>query len=66
MPILRLSWALAKLVLTVYDSILLEVEDDAADEVDAGVRQIMEGWPVLHNVPIVVDLKAGPAWGSME
>ena len=56
----------AKMVLTVYDSILLEVQHGAVDEVRHGVKNIMEGWPVLHDVPIVSDLKIGPAWGSME
>lgn len=35
------------------------------DVVD-GVRSIMEGWPVMHDVPIKVDVKVGTSWGSME
>jgi uracil-DNA glycosylase family 4 len=30
------------------------------------VRNIMEGWPVMHDVPIKVDVKVGKSWGSME
>lgn len=56
----------AKLVLTVYDSIILEVREDAVDKVAHGVRNIMESWPVMHSMPIVADLKVGRAWGSME
>lgn len=55
----------AKVVLTVYDSIILEVREDALDEVLSGVYAIMTSWN-SKDVPIVVDLEAGPAWGSME
>ncbi len=56
----------AKMVLTVYDSIMLEVRDDAIDEVATAAKAIMEGWPVAHDVPIISDLKMGRAWGSMQ
>lgn len=55
----------AKLILTVYDSILLEVEASATDEVAALIKQIMTSWPSM-GVPIDADVKIGPAWGSMK
>lgn len=55
----------AKLVLTVYDSILLEVRDDHIDLVAAKVRDIMQGWNSL-GVPIKADFKTGKSWGSLE
>jgi DNA polymerase I-like protein with 3'-5' exonuclease and polymerase domains len=54
----------AKVVLTVHDSVLLEVRESELPWVATRVRQIMESWPC--DVPLVVDLKAGPAWGSLE
>lgn len=55
----------AKLVLTVYDSVLLEVREDAVPEVAWNVRRIMQGWNSM-DVPIVAEFKAGQAWGSLE
>lgn len=54
-----------KLVLTVHDSIILEVRDDALPEAAFQVRRIMEGWPSM-GVPIISDLEIGPAWGCMQ
>lgn len=56
----------AKLVLTVYDSIVLEVRADVLPAVGAKVKSIMESWPVLHGVPILSEMKLGKSWGSME
>lgn len=56
----------AKLVLTVYDSILAEVREDAVVEYALGAKRIMEGWPVLHGMPLVAEAKVGRAWGSMQ
>jgi DNA polymerase I-like protein with 3'-5' exonuclease and polymerase domains/uracil-DNA glycosylase len=55
----------AKLVLSVYDSLLLEVDEDAVDEVAWQVNRRMTQWDSL-GVPIVVDFKVGERWGSME
>lgn len=55
----------AKLVLAVHDSLLLEVDECAVDEVADGVRQIMSGWP-SGAVPLVVDVEEGDRWGSLE
>lgn len=55
----------AKLILTVYDSIMLEVQASALHETAALVKQVMTGWP-SGNVPMSVDMKSGVAWGSLE
>lgn len=55
----------AKLVLTVYDSILLEVEQAALAEVAHLVREVMTSWN-SDGVPITIDMKSGPAWGSLS
>lgn len=55
----------AKVVGTVHDSILVEVHKDALRETARQVKRIMEGHYVEHGVPIVVDQKVGPSWGSL-
>lgn len=55
----------AKLVLTVHDSLLFELEESALEEVAVGVRRIMTQWPSA-GVPLVVDMKVGQAWGSLK
>ena len=55
----------AKLVLTVHDSIMLEVDDDAVEEVAYQCKRIMES----HNscgIPLEVDVEIGQSWGSLE
>jgi uracil-DNA glycosylase family 4 len=54
----------AKLVLPVHDALLLEVRDDAVDEVAYEVRQIMVSWPCL--CVLEVDVEVGPSWGSLS
>ena len=54
----------AKLVLTVYDSILLEVHHSAVDEVACNVRRIMTSWP-SKGVPLEADVKTGRSWGEL-
>lgn len=54
----------AKLCATVHDSVILEVRDDALVYVAGGVKSIMTGHN-LGDVPLVVDAKTGPNWGSM-
>lgn len=55
----------AHLVLTVHDSVILEVRDDFIHVVINKVKSIMEaqGW---GTVPIVVDVEVGKSWGSLE
>jgi DNA polymerase-1 len=54
----------ARLVLTVYDSIMLEVHEDWVEDVAHVVKDIMESWP-SSGVPIVSELKVGKDWGHM-
>jgi len=53
----------AKLVLPIHDALLLEVRDDAVDEVAFGVRRIMTSWP--SRCALEVDVETGPSWGSL-
>lgn len=55
----------ARLLLTVYDSILMECREDAVEEVGFQLWRIMQ-MEQLGAVPVVADLKKGYAWGSME
>lgn len=55
----------ARLVLTVYDSIVAEVRNDAVDEYVFHARRVMEGWN-SGDMPIKADFKKGFAWGSLE
>jgi DNA polymerase-1 len=55
----------ARLVLTVHDSLLLEVREDALDEVASQVRRIMRSWP-SEGVPLDVDMEVGPNWGDLH
>lgn len=54
-----------KLVLTVYDSILMEVDEDKTDEVRAQMKGTMLSYS-CGNVPLAVDFKQGRSWGSLE
>ena len=56
----------AKLVLTVHDSIMFEVDADFVEEAAANMKRIMEGQPTWNGVRLVVDFKRGLAWGSMD
>jgi len=55
----------AKLVLTVYDSIMLEVDEADQWDVAEEVRTIMESWPSM-GVPIIAEMKAGRRWGELH
>lgn len=54
-----------KLVLTVYDSIILEIPKGKAEYVGRGLLEIMTGWPA-NGAPIRAELKHGPALGSLS
>lgn len=54
-----------KLCLAVHDALLLEVRTDMVDEAAHTLHAIMTGHNSL-GVPLDVDFKVGPAWGSME
>lgn len=55
-----------KLVLTVYDSIIIEAREDLKDVVCLKAMQIMESWPKPSDVPLKVEVKTGRAWGTLE
>lgn len=55
----------AKLVLTVHDSLLFEVHNDDVHLLVTTVKAMMERH-VMGAVPIVADVKIGPAFGSLE
>ena len=55
----------AKLVLTVHDSLLFEVDEVKADELLAEISRIMTDWPT-NGVPLVVDAEIGYSWGDMK
>lgn len=54
----------AKLIMTVHDSLLLEVRDDALDEAKYQLARIMESWP-SNGVPLKADLEVGKTWGTL-
>jgi DNA polymerase-1 len=51
-------------LLQIHDDLLFEVQDDAVDIVAPVIKRIMET-AVTLSVPIHVDQKFGPRWGSM-
>lgn len=55
----------AELVLAIHDALLLNVKEDAVEEVARNVSRIMTQWPSA-GVPIEVDVEVGPAWGSLK
>jgi uracil-DNA glycosylase family 4 len=55
----------AKLVLTVHDSVIFEVDEDALEELVGGVLEIMHS----HNsgvVPLKVDVEVGDTYGDLK
>lgn len=55
----------AHLVLTVHDSIMVEVRRDQVVEAAILTRQVMTSWP-CGKIPLAVDLKYGERWGELE
>ena len=55
----------ARVILTVHDSIMVEVREDQVDEAQEIMRQVMSSHPSM-GVPLVVDFKRGHAWGSLK
>lgn len=55
----------AKVTHSVHDSIILEVKDEAVDDVLAAVPELMTQWD-SGDVPLVVDAEVGQSWGSLE
>ena len=55
----------AKMVLTVHDSLLFEVEEDYADELIETAQHLMSDWD-SNGVPLVVDAEIGKSWGRLK
>jgi DNA polymerase-1 len=55
----------ARLVLTVHDSVILEVRKDAVNEAIFSLKSIMEGDGFL-GIPLVVDVEVGATWARLE
>jgi uracil-DNA glycosylase family 4 len=53
-----------KVLLPIYDQLLMEVRRDLVDEVCEVVPAVMTSWPC--SVPIVADVEVGRAWGSLR
>jgi DNA polymerase-1 len=54
----------ALLVLPVHDALVLEVREDAVQEVGHEVPRIMQSWD-SGGVPLIVDSEEGPSWGTL-
>ena len=54
------------MLLTVHDSVLLEVPKQQVKKVVPLIRRVMEEQPPKFTVPIVVDIKAGQSWGACK
>jgi len=57
----------AKMLLQVHDELVFEVDKDAADDVIAAAREVMENAanPVVKfDVPLVVDAGIGATWAE--
>ena len=53
----------ARLVMQVHDELVLEVQEDAAEEIEAGLRKRMAAAADLR-VPLKVDVGRGPNWNE--
>ena len=51
------------MLLTVHDSVLLEVPEQTAEETAGNVKQVMETECPEFTIPIVVDVHTGMSWG---
>ena len=60
---LRTAWPAARLLLTVHDELVFEVEEGSVEPFSTWVRQEMESVHTLR-VPLVVDVGAGRTWGE--
>jgi DNA polymerase-1 len=54
------------ILLTVHDSILMEVPEDRCAELVPRILQIMEDAPVTLSVPMIVKAEMGTRWGTMK
>ena len=56
----------AKLLVTIHDSMLLEVRHDSVSEVHARVLQLMCSHQTKNGVPLAADAKVGRNWATMQ
>ena len=56
----------ARLLLTVHDSVLIELPEQLLDEVRNLVVEVMETPPPDFHIPVVVDVKTGYSWGGCK
>lgn len=59
----------ANIILTVYDSILADVEDSYVDEYKRICKEVMESRPLEElgwTIPFVVDIGVGPTWAEAK
>lgn len=56
----------SRILLTVHDSILLEIREDVLQEEIAWIQDIMEHPDIEYRVPIKVDIAVGDRWGKLE
>ncbi|MBT9132515.1 MAG: DNA polymerase I [Firmicutes bacterium] len=57
----------ARLLLTVHDSLLIEVQSEYLDETLLKVREIMEDVQIIESdIPFKVDIKVGDRWGALD
>lgn len=56
----------ARLILSVHDQLVLEVQEGALRECAWQLRRIMTRYPLAHGIPLVVDLEAGSTWGELR
>lgn len=55
----------AKMVLTVHDSLLFEVDETHVDEMVQVAKHLMSDWD-SNGVPLVIDAEVGKSWGSLK
>jgi len=56
----------AKLLLTIHDSVLLEVPEDLVSDVSAVVKRELEIAPPKFSIPLLVDIKSARTWGEIK
>ena len=69
MAITRVHRALppnARLLLTVHDSVLIEVPEPMVEEVRALVVEVMETPPPNFTIPLTVDVHPGRTWAACK
>ena len=57
----------AKMLVTVHDELLFEVEENVVDQTSKVVKNVMESasFPTLHlSVPLTIDIGIGNSWGD--